>query len=223
MTPLRVSRLLHDSGAEAWARATLHPMVRAIGDGTLPHPVFRGYFEQNVLYLQEYVRAIALIVAKAPDRAAITTLSRFQDRIVQTEIPANLEFLQRLGGDIERLGDVGSMHPSAYAYTRHLIATCAQGDCAEGLTAVLPCQWSYGELARPLMAAPPADPVYADWIAMFGSDGYDLLVAESTALLDRVADPQDAVRMAALTKIFDRSTTYEVAFWDMAYGISEQE
>jgi len=65
--------------------------------------------------------------------------------------------------------------------------------------------------------------VYADWIAMFGSDGYDLLVAESTALLDRVADPQDAVRMAALTKIFDRSTTYEVAFWDMAYGISEQE
>jgi thiaminase (transcriptional activator TenA) len=197
-------------------------MVRAIGDGTLPHTVFRGYFEQNVLYLQEYARAIALIVSKAPDRDAITTLSSFQSQIVQIEIPANLQFLERLGGDIEQLGDGGSMHLSTYAYTRHLLATCAQGDCAEGLTAVLPCQWSYGELARPLMAAPPTDPVYADWIAMFGSDEYDELVAETTALLDRVADPQDPVRMAALGKIFDRSTTYEVAFWDMAYGISEQ-
>ncbi len=197
-------------------------MVRAIGDGTLPHSVFRGYFEQNVLYLQEYARAIALIAAKAPDRDAITTLTRFQNQIVQTEIPANLGFLERLGGDVERLGDAGSMLPSAYAYTRHLLATCAQGDCAEGLTAVLPCQWSYGELARPLMAAPPADPVYADWIAMFGSDEYDELVAETTALLDRVADPQNSAQMAVLTTIFDRSTTYEVAFWDMAFASPEQ-
>ena len=222
MTHLRVSRLLHDSGARAWERATNHPMVRAIGDGTLPHSVFRGYFEQNVLYLQEYARAIALIAAKAPDRDAITTLTRFQNQIVQTEIPANLGFLERLGGDVERLGDAGSMLPSAYAYTRHLLATCAQGDCAEGLTAVLPCQWSYGELARPLMAAPPADPLYADWIAMFGSDEYDELVAETTALLDRVADPQNSAQMAVLTTIFDRSTTYEVAFWDMAFASPEQ-
>ena len=222
MTSLRVSRLLHESGAKAWERATNHPMVRAIGDATLPHAVFRGYFEQNVLYLQEYARAIALIVARAPDRDAITTLTRFQGQIVQNEIPANLRFLERLGGDIESLGDVGSMLPNAYAYTRHLLATCAQGDCAEGLTAVLPCQWSYGELARPLMAHPPADPLYADWIGMFGSDEYDELVAETTALLDRVADAQDAAQMAVLTAIFDRSTQYEVAFWDMAYGSPEQ-
>jgi thiaminase/transcriptional activator TenA len=110
------------------------------------------------------------------------------------------------------------MHPTTYGYTRHLLATCAMGDCAEGLTAVLPCQWSYGELARRLIAHPPADPVYADWIGVFGSDEYDGLVAESTALLDRVADAEDATQMAALTVIFERSTQYEVAFWDMAYG-----
>lgn len=197
-------------------------MVRAIGDGSLPYAVFRGYFEQNVLYLQDYARAIALIVAKAPDRDAITTLSRFQSQIVEKEIPANLRFLERLGGDISTLGDVGSMLPTAYAYTRHLLATCALGDCAEGLTAVLPCQWSYGELARPLRAHPPEDPIYADWIGMFGSEEYDGLVAETTALLDRVADAEDAPQMAVLTAIFERSTQYEVAFWDMAYGSLEQ-
>jgi len=214
----RVSGLLHEQGARAWERATTHPMVQAIADGSLPHRTFRGYFEQNILYLQDYARAIAMIVAKAPDREAITTLSRFQAQIVENEIPANLRFLERLGGDVGTLGDVGAMLPSAYAYTRHLLATCAQGDCAEGLTAVLPCQWSYGELARPLMAHPPEDAIYADWIAMFGNDEYDGLVEESTALLDRVADVDDAAQMAALATIFERSTQYEVAFWDMAYG-----
>ena len=48
--------------------AVTHPMVRAIADGTLPHETFRRYFTQNVLYLQAYAQAIALIVAKAPDR-----------------------------------------------------------------------------------------------------------------------------------------------------------
>jgi thiaminase/transcriptional activator TenA len=213
----RVSRVLHASGAQAWERATSHPMVLGIGDGSLPHAVFRGYFEQNISYLAEYARSIALIVTKAPDRAAISTLSRFQRQIVEIEIPANLRFLERLGGDVDAIGGVSSMEQSAYAYTRHLLATCALGDCAEGLTAVLPCQWSYGELARPLMAHPPTDPIYSDWIGMFGNEEYSGLVEQTTALLDRVADSGNAAQMASLTAIFERSTQYEVAFWDMAY------
>ena len=209
----RVSRVLYESGAPVWERATTHPMVVGIGDGTLPHEVFRGYFEQNVLYLQAYARAIALTVAKAPDLEGVETLARFLGQIVDTEIPANLRFLERLGG-----APGGSMHPTTYGYTRHLLATCALGDCAEGLTAVLPCQWSYGELARRLIANPPADPVYADWIGLFGSDEYDGLVEQSTARLDRMADVDDARQMASLTSIFERSTQYEVAFWDMAYA-----
>ena len=68
-------------------------MVRAIAAGTLPHETFRGYFEQNVRYLEDYARAIALAAAKAPDRAALDVLSRFLRQIVATEIPANLAFL----------------------------------------------------------------------------------------------------------------------------------
>jgi thiaminase/transcriptional activator TenA len=214
----RVSLVLHEAGAKAWARATEHPMVREIGRGSLPHETFRGYFEQNVLYLEDYARAIGAILAKAPDRAAVSTLTRFLVQISEREIPANLLFLERLGGSPDDLAGAGSMRPVAYAYTRHLLAVAAQGDCAEGLTAVLPCQWSYGEIARPLMAARPSDPIYTDWISMFGNADYGALVDETTALLDRLADPDDDARMASLSAIFDRSTKYEVAFWDMAYG-----
>jgi len=193
-------------------------MVREIAAGSLPRRAFRRYFEQNVLYLGEYARALGLIIGKAPDLAAADVLSRFLREIVGTEIPANLAFLARLGGSPAGDWAAGSMLPATYAYTRHLLYTSAQGTCADGLAAVLPCQWSYAELAGPLMASLPADPVYAEWISMFGGAGYGALVEETTGLLDRLADPHDAIVMQRLSWIFDASTRYEVQFWDMAYG-----
>ena len=213
-----VSAALRACGQAAWTAAVSHPMVAEIAAGTLPHETFRRYFEQNVRYLEDYARAIALTAAKAPDRAALDVLSRFLRQIVSTEIPANLVFLERLGGPADRLPGPAELHPVTYAYTRHLLHVCAQHGCAEGLAAVLPCQWSYGEIAQPLMAAPPADPVYADWIAMFGNPGYDALVAETTGLLDRLADPADARQWSRLSDVFSISIRYEAEFWDMAHA-----
>jgi thiaminase (transcriptional activator TenA) len=214
--PITASAALRATASDAWTAAVNHPTVRAIGDGSLPHPAFRGYFRQNVRYLEDYARAIALTAGRAPDRAALDVLSRFLRQIVATEIPANLAFLARLGGSADGLPGPAGLHPVTYGYTRHLLHVCALGDCADGLAALLPCQWSYGEIARPLMAAPPDDPVYADWIAMFGNAGYDALVAETTGLLDRLADPADARQWSRLSEVFRISIRYEHEFWDMA-------
>jgi thiaminase (transcriptional activator TenA) len=216
--PRSVSQQLRDRGIATWQAATQHPMAREIGAGTLPHDRFRWYFEQNVLYLEDYARAIGLILGKAPDSEALDVVSRFAAQIVQTELPANRQFLQRLGGDVGSIDPMKTMHPVAYAYTRHLLQVAAQGTCAEGLTAVLPCQWSYGELAIHLAAHAPEDRVYADWIAMFANDAYDQLVAESTGLLDRLAASADAAQLRRLEWIFAASVRYEVEFWDMAYA-----
>ncbi len=51
---------------------------------------------------------------------------------------------------------------------------------------------------------------------MFAGDGYDELVQASTALLDQHADTGDEAQMTSLAAVFDRSTRYELAFWDMA-------
>jgi thiaminase/transcriptional activator TenA len=186
-------------------------MVAEIGAGTLPHEVFRFYFEQNLGYLYEYAQAIALAIAGTTDRAAMPVLTRFLGQIVDVEIPANVSFLERLGGSPAR---PVPLLPTAYAYTRHLLDACRRGSLAVALAALLPCQWSYGEIGQRLVQAPPADPVYADWIALFAGDGYDDLVTASTDLLDRCCTAADQV---ATSDAFDRSTRYEVAFWQMAY------
>src|SRR5260370_8561221 len=132
-----VSDCLRERGKSAWAAATSHPMVGKMGDGTLPHESFRRYFEQNILYLEDYARAIALITGKAPDLAAVGVLTRFLQQIVGTEIPANKAFLGRLDGSPSAT-EASAMLPPTYAYTRHLLSSAAPGRCAAGLTPILP-------------------------------------------------------------------------------------
>jgi thiaminase/transcriptional activator TenA len=206
------SQRLRERGAATWAAAVGHPMVAAIGAGTLAHETFRFYFEQNIQYLHRYVQAIALTVAAAPDRESQATLARFLGQITEVEIPANIAFLVRLGGSPDAL-------PAPLAVTRdyagHLLTAARSGSLAISLAALLPCQWSYGEIGQRLAArGRPADPVYANWIAMFSGDGYGELVHASTRLLD--ASATDEARAAA-EAAFDQATAYELAFWDMAY------
>ncbi len=216
-TGAAASALLRERGAASWAAAVSHPMVAEIGAGSLPHETFRYYFEQNVLYLEDYARAIALIIGRAPDLAAVTVLTRFLGQIVDTELPANYAFLARLGGP-DRPDPAAVMAPVTRAYTGHLLEVTGRQELPAGLAAVLPCQWSYGELATGLAASLPADPIYADWIGMFAGDGYDELVQASTSLLDQHADVADEALMTSLADVFDRSARYELAFWDMAFA-----
>ena len=206
------SARLRERGAATWAAAVTHPMVAAIGSGTLPHETFRFYFEQNVQYLHEYVRAIALTIAAAPNRSSQSVLARFLGQIVDVEIPANLAFLARLGGSAASLPDP---LPTTRGYASHLVTTARQGILAVALAALLPCQWSYGEIGQRLAAGGvPDDLVYADWIAMFSGDGYDDLVRASTSLLDSCAHDASPTATAAA---FNGATAYELAFWEMAY------
>jgi len=108
MSGSNLSLGLRERGRPAWAAAISHPMVRQIGAGTLPHETFRRYFEQNILYLGDYARAIGLIIGKAPDYDAADVLSRFLRQIVGTEIPSNVAFLERLGGSPGAAGAPGA-------------------------------------------------------------------------------------------------------------------
>ena len=214
---LPASARLHDSGRDAWAAAVGHPMVAEIAAATLPHAKFRFYFEQNIAYLEDYARALAMIVAKAPDADAIDVLGAALHQIVAVELPANRSFLARLGGDPSAAGGTAVMEAVTYAYTRHLLATAALGDCATGLASVLPCQWSYGEVGAAIAGARPEDPIYAEWVGIFGDPDYGGLVERTRGVLDRLA-VATGTAPERLQQAFDLSTGYEVQFWDMAYG-----
>ena len=210
--------LLHDRCAPIWSSAAAHPMVQAIGDGSLPHKTFRYYFEQNILYLQNYARAISLVLAKAPDAEAIDLLGQFVRGESERELPMNYDFLHRLGGD-PHATDYTEMSAANHAYSQHMLATTSLGDCAEGLAALLPCPCSYNEITKVMATKKPDDPIYAEWISKFAENpDDDAFLRSLEALLDRLVDPADEQKMRRLDWIFRTSSHYEIMFWDAAFA-----
>ena len=206
-------------GRAAWHAAVSHPMVLAIADGSLPHATFHRYFTQNVLYLEEYARAIGLDHGEGARPRCYRGADRGScPRSCETEIPANLSFLERLGGSPTRWPVRGTMLPTTYGYTRHLLSTCALGDCAEGLTAVLAVSV---ELRRARASADRAPSRRSDLRRLDLGCSAPTTTTGSWWRRRRSRSPRRCVRrarMASLAWIFERSTQYEVAFWDMAYG-----
>jgi thiaminase/transcriptional activator TenA len=208
--------------AELWSALHAHSFVQEMAAGTLPIDSFRFYVEQNVMYLLEYARAMAIAASKAGDAETMKLFADDVANILDSEIPENRELLRRVLelGAADRGGSEG-MAPATVAYTSFLVSTAARGTPLEIMAAVVPCTWSYGDIGSTLLAAGMVHdhPVYAEWIRFFGEPAYEAIVAKMRTDFETMAGDADDVTLARLSDLFRTSVRLERGFWDMAYGL----
>jgi thiaminase (transcriptional activator TenA) len=99
----------------------------------------------------------------------------------------------------------------------------AQGGPLEIMAAILPCAWSYAEIAGRLADQIADHPVYRDWVSFYTTDEVLGLVGQMRQSFDEMAvqagpGPQTQRR---LTEIFTTSSRLEGAFWEMAYTLDQ--
>lgn len=213
---------LRASCAPVWESLRAHPFIRELAAGTLPAEAFRFYIEQNLMYLQEYARTIAIGASKAEDVATMSMFAQDLANVLDTEIPQNRELLRRVvEGGAEDRGGSALMAPSTVAYTGYLVATAVKGGPPEIMAAIVPCTWSYGDIGSSLLAEGLVHdhPVYAEWIRFFGDPAYRGIVDRMKSDFDAMVEGADGATVARLSEIFTMSTRLELAFWDMAYGL----
>jgi thiaminase/transcriptional activator TenA len=221
MSELSVSARLRDGCEPTWSELAEHPFVRGLADGSLPPEHFRFYLEQNLYYLPEYGRVMALGVAKARDERELRLFAAALQQITEVEIPANQALLDRvceLGA--EDRGGALEAAPGTDTYTSWLQSVAFAGGTPEILAAVLPCTWSYRDIARRLAPGAAHHPIYADWIAFFASDDYGLVVDRMRRDVDELIGAVDEPELASLAGIFRSGVRHERGFWDMAFGLA---
>jgi thiaminase/transcriptional activator TenA len=216
-------RLRAESGG-VWTGLHGHPFIRELAAGTLPPDRFRFYVEQNLMYLREYARAMALGASKAEDERTMALFSRDVANILDNEIPENEELLRRVievGAD-DRAGTV-CMAPANVAYTSFLVSTALTRGPLEIMAAIVPCTWTYGEIASTLIADGLVHdhPVYAEWIRFFGLPAYGEVVASMRADFEFMFAAAGEAALGRLSSLFRTSVRLERNFWDMAYGLEQ--
>jgi thiaminase (transcriptional activator TenA) len=213
-----LSSWLRGSCAEVWEPLHRHSFLRGMADGTLPLASFRFYLEQDIHYLGEYARCMAVGAAKSEDIRAVRWFRDSLDNIVDNEIPRNVELLERVVAmGAEDHGGAAAVAPTTLAYTSYLLATAYGGDALDVMVAIMPCAWSYREIALALADEVDHESFYADWMRFFVGDFYGDRVARMREELDEMGASADDRRRARLRQVFLTSTRLEHAFWDMAW------
>lgn len=196
---------LWEANADLARTALAHPFVRGLATGLLPQERFAAYVEQDAYFLEAYARAYALALAHSPDREGIAAFAGLVDGVLD-ELRLHAAYAARACID---LGSVRP-RPATTAYTDFLLSTAAERHTGLTCAALTPCMRLYAWLGAELARSPRPDPdPYADWIGTYAGEAFAGLAAELERLLDRYAEPSDAVR-----ETYRRAMRLELAFFD---------
>jgi thiaminase (transcriptional activator TenA) len=193
-----------------------HPFITGLTDGSLDESAFAQYVAQDVHYLRDYARALAIVGAKAPTLADTSMFSRHAAEVFDVELALHSTLLPQLGLDAAAL-DAVPPSPTTTAYTSYLIATVYDGSFADGLAAVLPCYWIYAEVGAALLARGSSDHRYQLWINSYGGDEFATTVAQVLELTDRIGPTLTPVDESAARAHFVTTARYEWMFFDAGY------
>jgi len=211
--------------AGIWDGLHNHPFLRELAAGTLALEKFRFFLEQDNFYLEEYARCLAMGAAKSRDETALRYFTVDLNQVLDQELPSNRELLARVTemGAADHGGAL-TMAPATVAYTSYMQALALRGGPMEIMAALLPCAWTYVEIAQRLATeAPSSHEVYSDWIAYFTLPANVEMVAAMRRDFDRLAVEEGlgAARREELGRIFATSSRLERGFWQMAFTLEQ--
>jgi thiaminase/transcriptional activator TenA len=209
--------MLRERCKPIWDGLHSAPFVAEMAAGTLPERKFAFYISQNIVFLRELARAMALGVAKADDEETMRRFAIIVTNIMELELPKNRELLERVRAIVpEATGDI-EMAPATLAYTRHLLTVAYEGRAAEIIASLVPCSWSYGEIGIDRIAEAADHPVYKPWFEFFAGREYWDTLEQVKSQLEELCDGASDAELTRLSDIFRTSSRLEQEFWDAAY------
>ena len=205
---------LRTSAGSLWEKTVTHPFVIELGDGTLPQEKFMVYFQQDHLFIRDWIALMCGAVSKAPEFADARPLADAIQGALWGEEGLFQEFFKEMGLSPEEVKGFNYL-PTSFGYSGFLRRVASDGSFLEIITLLLGIEWPYLDWAQRLTAAGkrPENKYYQAWIDIHASQELEGFVAWMRGLLDKPGDA-DA---AKLKSIFQSTLRYEYLFWEMAY------
>jgi thiaminase/transcriptional activator TenA len=209
---------LRKNADHIWEANFNHPFVQGIGAGTLAKDKFIFYLKQDYLYLIDYSRYFALIVARAPNLTLMTGFAELLHTTLKFEMDLHRGICSDFGISADELENAEPT-PDTLNYTSYLIKSALLGTTGETLAGFLPCTWGYVEIAQRLLKRGlPNEKHYRQWVEMYSSGEFDGLVIYYRNLLDEYAGNASEEEKGKMRSVFDTSSRLEYMFWDMAWN-----
>ena len=203
---------LKNSCKKEWSEYTDHKFLLDLVNNELPNKNFKHYLVQDYIFLQQFLKILALTVCKAQ---TFEEIQRSIDFIkgIDHEIKLHVNYCRKWNIPIKSLNNI-MVEKANSAYTDHILNIGKNGNNLDIFTCLSPCIIGYGEIGYRLSKIKNWEKSkYSSWIKMYSSKEYQKVAKENIKHLDTLFLPNNKNDTIKLKRYFKISTILERNFW----------
>lgn len=195
------------------------PHMQDILKGTMPLERFRFQIKQNYNYLLEYTRCFAVGLSKCRNFDEMLDWYNILKNTMEGTVMHNRDYwAKQIGLTLEEM-DSAIMAEGKRSYTSHELARAFEGDLAEALMALLPCNLLYMHMGKDLLpqCTLPEDNMYRRWIEFYTLPEYVKKCENEIRMINQYTENKSEKEIRRLLEIFAIGCNYEILQWQNMY------
>tara|TARA_B110000971_G_scaffold10584_1_gene10102 strand:- start:184 stop:846 length:663 start_codon:yes stop_codon:yes gene_type:complete len=204
---------LKNSCKKEWSEYTEHKFLSDLVNNRLPDENFKKYLIQDYIFLQQFLKILALSVYKSKSFEEINRSVNFIKGI-DHEIKLHVSYCRKWKIPLRSLANI-KVEKANSAYTEHVLNVGKVGGNFDIFSSLSPCIIGYGEIGFKLSKIENwKKSKYRSWIKMYSSKEYQEIAKDNIDYLDILFKNNKDKNLTMLKKNFKRSTILERDFWE---------
>ena len=204
---------LKSSCKKEWLEYTNHKFLSDLVSNKLPDKNFKNYLVQDYIFLQQFLKILALSVYKSKNFEEINRSINFIKGI-DHEIKLHISYCKKWKIPPKSLNNIVVKKANS-AYTDHVLRVGKNGDNLDIFSCLSVCIIGYGEIGFKLSKIKNwKKSKYGSWIKMYSSKEYQQVAKDNIDYLDILLKNNKIKKLNTLKRNFKKSTILERNFWE---------
>ena len=204
---------LKSSCKKEWSEYTNHKFLTDLVSNKLSDSNFRKYLIQDYIFLQQFLRILALSVYRSNSFDEINRSVNFIKGI-DNEIKLHINYCKKWQIPLKSLINIKAERANS-AYTDHVLSVGKNGNNLDIFSSLSPCIVGYGEIGFKLSKIKNwKKSKYNSWIKMYSSKEYQQVAKDNIDYLDILFKISKNNNLSKLKSNFKKSTILERNFWE---------
>jgi len=196
-----------------WSEYTNHKFLSDLVSNKLPDKNFKKYLVQDYIFLQQFLKILALSVYKSDSLEEINRSVNFIKGI-DREIKLHISYCKKWKIPLKSLNNI-KVERANSAYTDHVLRVGKNGSNLDIFSCLSPCIIGYGEIGFKLSKIKNWEKSkYSSWIKMYSSKEYQQVAKDNINYLDILYMSNKKRNLSKLKSNFKKSTILERNFWE---------
>ena len=196
-----------------WSEYTDHKFLSDLVSNKLTDKNFKKYLVQDYIFLQQFLKILALSVYKSKSFEEINRSVNFIKGI-DHEIKLHISYCKKWKIPLRSLANI-KVESANSAYTDHVLSVGKNGNNLDIFSSLSPCIIGYGEIGFKLSKIKNwKKSKYSSWIKMYSSKEYQQVAKDNIDYLDILFKNNKNKNLSKLKSNFKKSTILERNFWE---------